>query len=104
MTQGISRRRFIAASALASTAFSGASQSQPTTRGTTGVLSEESFAKGAWCHWLDDQAPAVPTGVTWGMPWPRSKHSPRTPFSLRDREAIACRCRAGRLRIGPTVH
>ncbi len=86
MTQGISRRQFIAASALASTAMSGASNSQPTTRGPAAVLTDETFAQGAWCHWLDDRAPDVATGVTWGMPWPRSKHSPRTSFSLRDRD------------------
>jgi hypothetical protein len=86
MTQGISRRHFIAASALASTAFSGASTSRATTQTAKGVLPEETFATGSWCHWLDDHGPEVPTGVTWGMPWPRSKHSARTQFSLRDRE------------------
>ncbi|WP_129779995.1 exo-rhamnogalacturonan lyase family protein [Peristeroidobacter soli] len=86
MAQGISRRQFIAASALATTALSDASSSQAMTRGPTAVLTEETFAQGAWCHWLDDRAPDVATGVTWGMPWPRSKHSPRTSFSLRDRE------------------
>jgi hypothetical protein len=25
-------------------------------------------------------------GATWGMPWPRGKHSPRTTFALRDQE------------------
>lgn len=47
---------------------------------------EQTYPKGAWCHWLDDRVPDVPTGATWGMPWPRSKHSPRTQFSLRDRD------------------
>ncbi|GFE86780.1 exo-rhamnogalacturonan lyase family protein [Steroidobacter agaridevorans] len=86
MTKGISRRHFIAGSALAPAAFSGASNSQTTTRASTTVLTEQTYAKGAWCHWLDDRVPDVATGATWGMPWPRSKHSPRTQFSLRDRE------------------
>ncbi len=85
MTQGISRREFIAASAFASAALSEAASSQTNPRQSTPVLSEETFANGAWCHWLDDRAPDVATGVTWGMPWPRSKHSPRTQFSMRDR-------------------
>lgn len=85
MTKRISRRHFIAGSALASAALSGASNSQTTTRRSP-VVAEQTFAKGAWCHWLDDRAPDVPAGATWGMPWPRSKHSPRTRFSLRDRD------------------
>lgn len=86
MTKGISRRHFIAGSALAPAAFSGASNSQATASAATSVLTEQTYAKGAWCHWLDDRVPDVATGATWGMPWPRSKHSPRTQFSLRDRD------------------
>lgn len=86
MKQGISRRHFIAASALASAAFGGAANSQTTTRGSTAAAAKQTFVKGAWCHWLDDRVPDVAMGVTWGMPWPRSKHSPRTPFALRDRD------------------
>lgn len=44
------------------------------------------FPKGAWCHWLDGRRPDVKSGVTWGMPWPRSKHSARTTFALRDED------------------
>nr|WP_298721713.1 hypothetical protein [uncultured Steroidobacter sp.] len=86
MKQGISRRHFIAASALAPAAFSGAASSQTASPGAVALATKQTFAEGAWCHWLDDRAPDVSTGVTWGMPWPRSKHSPRTPFSLRDRD------------------
>jgi hypothetical protein len=85
MTKGISRRHFIAGSALAPTAFSGASNSKTTSHGST-TVAEQTFANGAWCHWLENRTPDIPTGVTWGMPWPRSKHSPRTQFSLRDRD------------------
>lgn len=86
MAKGISRRHFIAGSALAPAAFSGASNAQTPPHAATNLADEPAFAKGAWCHWLDDRVPDVSTGVTWGMPWPRSKHSPRTHFSLRDRD------------------
>ncbi|MBM0105672.1 hypothetical protein JM946_12975 [Steroidobacter sp. S1-65] len=84
MTQGISRRRFIAASALASAALGGAAKSS--SAATPARPLEHGFPEGAWCHWLDQRAPDIGVGVTWGMPWPRSKHSPKTTFSLRDRD------------------
>jgi len=86
MTKGISRRHFIAGSALAPAAFSDASNSPTTTPVSTGPAADETFNQGAWCHWLDARVPEVASGATWGMPWPRSKHSPRTRFSLRDRD------------------
>ncbi len=85
MTRGISRRRFIAASALASTALGATPESQPASATSARAL-EQLFPNGAWCHWLDEHAPEVGSGVTWGMPWPRSKHSAKTNFALRDKE------------------
>lgn len=83
--RGISRRRFIAAGALASTALGATSNSQSTRAAPTTAI-EQMFPKGAWCHWLDERVPDVATGVTWGMPWPRSKHSAKTGFALRDKD------------------
>lgn len=35
-------------------------------------------------RWLDGVAPAVQPGATWGMPWPRGRHTKETLFTLRD--------------------
>src|SRR5438105_2917884 len=45
---------------------------------------------GAWARWLDGHAPAINTGATWGMPWPRGKHkhSVRN-FILRETGGVA---------------
>ena len=37
----------------------------------------------AQLHWLDGNAPAAMTGVTWGTPWPKGKHAKDTLFALR---------------------
>lgn len=87
MAKGFSRRRFIAASALASTALTTESMAavapSPALAEDAGSPAKK-HSSGTWCHWLDDRAPTVATGATWGMPWERGKHSPNTHFSLRD--------------------
>jgi hypothetical protein len=34
-------------------------------------------------HWLDDAAPSIAPGTTWGTPWPQGQHAVGTVFSLR---------------------
>ncbi|MGH8186596.1 MAG: Tat pathway signal sequence domain protein, partial [Steroidobacteraceae bacterium] len=62
-----------AAPAKANEASARASASPPPNPGT-----------GSWARWLDGRAPKIPTGVTWGMPWPRGKYPAGTRFVLRD--------------------
>jgi hypothetical protein len=35
-------------------------------------------------HWLDQSAPAVPQGVSWGIPWPQGAVNKQTTFALTD--------------------
>lgn len=78
MTDQITRRRFIAASALASTALAAGGQS------SAAATQIRKQSAGTWCRWLDGHAPGVTTGTTWGMPWARGKQRANTRFALRD--------------------
>jgi hypothetical protein len=82
VTERISRRRFIAASALASTALSNSALAAANASGAE--IKKQSA--GTWCRWLDGRPPAVATGTTWGMPWARGKHRANTQFTLRDEQ------------------
>src|SRR5687768_735786 len=79
VTDRISRRSFIAASALASTALSHSALA-------AGAVEIKKQPAGTWCRWLDGHAPAIATGTTWGMPWARGKHRANTQFTLRDEQ------------------
>jgi hypothetical protein len=83
VTDGITRRRFIAASALASTALGNSALAAGAASETTATEIRKQPA-GTWCRWLDGRAPAIATGTTWGMPWARGKHRANTQFALRD--------------------
>ncbi|WP_324670996.1 Tat pathway signal sequence domain protein [Hymenobacter sp. GOD-10R] len=37
-------------------------------------------------HWLEDTTSTKAVGVTWGVPWPKSKHKKGTAFSLRNQQ------------------
>lgn len=74
----ISRRDFIAASALAPAALSAVSDAAPV---NDPPLTNP--GKGAWARWLDGSAPAVMNGATWGMPWPKGKVPAKSRFALR---------------------
>jgi hypothetical protein len=82
VSKRISRRGFIGASALTSAALL-ARAAEPGGRPSTPHPNPRA---GSWARWLDGDAPAVATGATWGMPWPRGKHPARTRFALRDAE------------------
>ncbi len=78
MTQPITRRTFISASAVAPMAIAVASNApaHPV---------EANPGKGAWVRWLDGGASAVAQGVTWGTPWPRgAQKGGAYNFGLRD--------------------
>jgi YetA-like protein len=72
------RREFIAASTLTSGALAASAELNATT-----VVAPKNPDEGAWARWLDGRAPAIDSGITWGMPWPRGKHRPRARFALR---------------------
>jgi hypothetical protein len=40
-------------------------------------------APGTQLHWLEGGAPAMTTGVTWGVPWPEGKYPKDTQFAVR---------------------
>jgi hypothetical protein len=80
VSKRISRRRFIGASALTSATL----LTRAAEPGGGSLSLPANPQAGAWARWLDGNAPAVATGTTWGMPWPRGKHSARTRFALRD--------------------
>ncbi|MFL6618067.1 MAG: Tat pathway signal sequence domain protein [Povalibacter sp.] len=84
MSDTISRRRFLAASALTSVAL-------PLGVGSASAIGSTVFpsdvanpSSGAWARWLDSERPAISTGATWGMPWPRGKVRHGTSFALRN--------------------
>jgi hypothetical protein len=72
-----SRRDFIAAGLSGSAAASLPLAAAATTPAPTAValpIALTNPGPGAWARWLDGPAPAINTGVTWGVPWPRGKH------------------------------
>lgn len=80
MGKRISRRDFLAGS-LATTAL--AAKPIPAQAARQGIQAEKKRGSGdGYVSWLDEQAPAVLTGSTWGMPWPRGRHKSRTEFVL----------------------
>ncbi len=65
---------------------------------------EQTFAKGAWCHWLDDRVPERSERCEPGACPGRGANIRReltSPCVIAT--AIACRCRRGRSLTGPTV-
>src|ERR1700730_8924690 len=85
MTKPISRRQFIAAGAAGSaalplTSLLAATSARPQISPDVALTNP---GPGAWARWLDGHEPTVPTGVTWGMPWARGKHTETTHFSVR---------------------
>jgi hypothetical protein len=77
MSKRISRRTFLSATAAAPAALSAAEGPgrSPAAR--------ENPGRGTWVRWLDDRAPALDQGTSWGTPWPRGKLKGSTEFSLR---------------------
>ena len=88
MTDRMTRRRFITASAVASAALG---NSALAAGNATAVAATEikKQPQGTWCRWLDGHGPIIATGTTWGMPWARGKHRANTQFSLRDEQGHA---------------
>jgi hypothetical protein len=87
VSKRISRRQFIANSMLAPAALAAAplrADESPASRPRKSAAPERYSRSGSFARWLDDRAPAVATGVTWGMPWPKGLHSRKTNFSLRN--------------------
>src|SRR5581483_188653 len=91
----ISRREFIVTGLSGSAAASlspalATDQGKAAAPGATASAAAESPialnnpGSGAWARWLDGRSPALNTGATWGMPWPRGKHKrTATDFSVR---------------------
>jgi hypothetical protein len=42
------------------------------------------ISQGVHLHWLDRSAPAIGSGVSWGVPWPEGKVMKDAPFALTD--------------------
>ncbi len=80
MKNRISRRAFLSASAAAPVAIGVASTAAPSS-----IVTTANPGPGSWVRWLDDHAPNVAQGVTWGTPWPRGKvKNGARDFALRD--------------------
>ncbi len=78
----ISRREFITGAVAAGLATRNA---QAQTGGNEQTAeSMWALANGNHAKWLDERAPAVLDGATWGTPWPRGKLGARSKFSLID--------------------
>jgi hypothetical protein len=78
----ISRRQFLSTTTATTVALNlpapGASAGSP-------AYAAPNPAPGNWVRWLDDRAPAIAQGITWGTPWPRGKQKAGRAFALRDR-------------------
>lgn len=77
----VSRRQFLGAGAATSAVLATATTVAAAPASDTSALLNP--RAGAWAQWLDGRPPTIPTGATWGMPWPRGKHSGKTRFTLR---------------------
>ena len=80
MSEPISRRKFLAGS-VATTALAATPVATRATNQRSQVTNRSQNGDG-YASWLDPHAPAIFTGATWGMPWPRGQHKPRTEFVL----------------------
>ena len=78
MNERISRRQFLAASALTSAALA----ASPVAAAAAPALRNP--RAGAFARWLDGRAPVAAGGAAWGMPWPRGKHRAATRFALKN--------------------
>lgn len=81
MSNEISRRKFVKASALvaASAPFASAFD----TMGFSGDGKEERAVK---LKWLENGNKRASTGLTWGVPWPQGRYSRSTSFDLKNKE------------------
>lgn len=77
-----SRRQFLAAGALTSAALPLAGLAAGSSKPQLDPLAPPPHP-GTWLRWLDGAAPALHTGVTWGMPWPRGRVRRDAQFALR---------------------
>src|SRR5687768_10061870 len=80
VTEKITRRDFIVSGTLTSAALAAGSD----VVAAAAVDIAKNPREGAWARWLDGRAPAVESGATWGMPWPKGKHRARSAFALRN--------------------
>jgi hypothetical protein len=79
----ISRRDFVKSTAAAAaalhlpSALRSLGQTDSSTTSTTNIVRETDL------HWLEGGIPALSTGVTWGVPWPRGTMKTEQSFSLK---------------------
>ncbi|HTU68396.1 MAG TPA: hypothetical protein VMF52_20805 [Steroidobacteraceae bacterium] len=81
MGSKISRRQFLSTTAATTAALNLTSRAAADTPAPPAVPPNP--APGNWVRWLDDRAPALPQGVTWGTAWPRGRQRPARAYSLR---------------------
>ncbi len=84
MGKGISRRQFITTTAATTASIGAAAGKNAAIASAPRATTAADPHPGTWVRWLDDSAPALPQGVTWGAPWPRGKHRQVKHFALRD--------------------
>lgn len=76
--QGLSRRQFVRNAGLFTAGWPIASSLTPSF-----IENNSSYAaRPVRLHWLDAKAPLLPTGVTWGVPWPRGTVKKESSFRL----------------------
>ena len=87
MSNQISRRAFLSASAAAPVAIALASDA-----GARGKPVDPNQGpnpgEGCWVRWLDGAASPVAQGLTWGTPWPRGKQRETRHFALRTKDGL----------------
>jgi hypothetical protein len=83
MGKRISRRQFISTSAAGTAALQVIDADASPSGGEIPKTVAANPGAGNWVRWLDDRAPALSQGVTWGTPWPRGKQRESKHFALR---------------------
>ncbi|MEO8063953.1 MAG: Tat pathway signal sequence domain protein [Pseudomonadota bacterium] len=87
MSKRISRRQFISNSAATSATLPVLAAQAAQEKATPALQPQGNPSAGNWLHWLDDHAPSIPQGVTWGTPWPRGQQRQDESFALRSSTA-----------------
>lgn len=87
------RSFFKTASAASAVPLAGIGAATATAAGTAAVAaaarSAPALTGGARLRWLEGAAPALSTGTTWGLPWPKGQARPEQVFALKDGQGQA---------------
>jgi len=83
----ISRRQFLSTTA-ATTATLNITANAAEAPSDSPTRPAPNLSPGNWVRWLNDHAPPLSQGVTWGTPWPRGTQRAGRAFALRDHDKL----------------